>query len=253
MIAIFNRLEDGSHERYGENCIIPDDSNRIEEITDYIKNLIDSIIIGTCGLTMGTCGLTNGEIDNLYMRIANLIAEDYRFFNSEFGFNWETCCRHKGFNALRYYRIYKILCAYENNDFLPILGERFIETCWKSTSIYISPNADVVSPVYVGNNCLISSSCKIEENVMIGSGSKLISSRIHQQDKRNDNNLIILNRNVIVMQNVLIYDRVHISDKIVIGPGNVICKSVHGDEETEKQRHKYITDFRRREIQCVEI
>ena len=196
------------------------------------------------------------------MCIAQRIEEDYLFFNSKFSFSWTECNSHKGFKALEYYRIYKILCNYEDNESLNCLGAELIEQCWQETSIYISPNADVVAPVYIGKDCLITSACKIEKNVIIGSGTKLVSSRIKEPlaNEKEYVSLIVVGKNSIIMQNVFIYDRARLGEYCLIMSNSVVNSSVEinsifnsASKQENLKKQDYFMKLREEEIKCARI
>lgn len=254
--ALFFQLEDNSIIDKKEVSIQNDEYNIRNEIDNFISEKIGSVI------GIESSGVMETEQYNMRMCIAQRIEEDYLFFNNKFSFSWVECNAHQGFRALAYYRIYKILCNYEDNESLNCLGEELIEQCWQETSIYISPNSDVVAPVYIGKDCLITSACKIEKNVIIGSGTKLVSSRLKEPltDEKEYVSLIVIGRNSIVMQNVFIYDRARLGEYCVITPNSVVKSSVEKNSifnSTTKQlnlkKQDYFMKIREEEIKCVRM
>lgn len=234
--ALFLQLEDNSISEENENAIRNDESIVRYEIDAFISEKIGSVI------GIESSGILETEQYNMRMCIAQRIEEDYLFFNEKFSLDWEACKQHQGFKALAYYRIYKILCHYEDNDFLNLLGKELIEKCWNETSIYISPDSDVVAPVYIGKNCLITSACRIEKNVIIGSGTKIVSSRVKEPlaDEKDYISLIVVGRNAIIMQNVLIYDKARLGEYCIINTNSVVRNSVEKNSIFSSSRnHEY--------------
>lgn len=255
--ALFLQLDDSSVEE--DDAFVQTDAGSIrDEIDKFVLKKLGNII------KIETTGMMKAEQDNMRMCIAQRIEKDYQFFNNRFSFNWKECYAHEGFKALAYYRIYKILCSYEDNEFFYMLGRELLDQCWKETSVYISPESDVVAPIYLGKNCIISSACKIEKNVVIGSGTKIISSCIKGVEILNNENdydsLIILGKNSIIMQNVLIYDEAQIGEQCIIKPKSVVkgimekngIYDSNGKQE-EITREDYLLQLRTEEIQCVRI
>lgn len=233
-----------------------DDCNVRDEIGNFISEKIGSVI------GIESSGIMETEQNNMRMCIAQRIEEDYLFFNEKFAFSWQECNTHKGFRALAYYRIYKILCNYEDNETLNFLGEELIEQCWKETSIYISPDSDVVAPVYIGRDCLITSACKIEKNVIVGSGTKLVASRIKRSlaDEKDYISLIVIGKNSIVMQNVFIYDKANLGENCIITSNSVVKSSVEKNsifnsagKQEDLERQDCFMKLREEEIKCVRI
>ncbi|NBH19771.1 hypothetical protein D3Z55_20775 [Clostridiaceae bacterium] len=238
--SLFLQLEDSSQERALERKKKADDLNknvkskihnresRMRDIEKFISKNLDKI------LGEETCGIIVSEKESIYMRIANLIEEDFALYNEKFKLDWDECNQHKGFKALKFYRMYKILCDYEDNESLNELGKELIQKCWKETSIYISPESNIVAPIYLGKNCLVTSACWIEKNVIIGHNTKIISSRLKSTYKEseyeyNDNendgenfSLISIKANTLIMPNTLIYDIAHIDGDCVISSMSVL-------------------------------
>lgn len=276
--SIFLQLEDSSQERQKQereqyqhssshNKTVTSSKDRMIDIESFISEKLGKI------LEEETCGIVAEEKNSIYMRIATLIEEDFIYYNAHFKLNWEECKEHNGFKALRYYRMYKILCDYKDNDSLNELGQALIQECWKETLIYISPDANIVAPVYIGKNCLITSSCWIEQNVMVGHGTKILSSRIRSDlTTKNDDgdekvfSLIRIKSNTIIMPNSLIYDAARIEENCIISTSSVVREDIKKTQifingipkpiDTEcisDMLTRYIEQLRKDESECARI
>lgn len=271
LIAVFLQLEDSSYVRFKETTY--KDKSTAPSVGNDVVSDIDEFIAECLGRVLDeeTSGIVSEEKNSIYMRITTLIHEDYLFYNKKFNLSWEECDKHNGFMALKYYRMYKILYDYEDNDCLNELGQALVKECWKKTLIYISPDANIVAPVYIGNNCLITSSCWIERNVIIGHGTKILSSRIKaEQDMKKANkeifSLIKIYADTIIMPNCLIYDAANIKKDCIISSLSVVMEDIEKAhifingipqpidlEDTPNIYENFIKQLREDELICVRI
>ncbi len=252
--SLFFQLDESSTKKNSTADIQYDDYDFRSDIYNYISEKLGNMI------GIETTGITEDEHNNMRMQIAQRIEADYHFFNEELLFSWKECNLHQGFRALQYYRIYKMLCNYEGNEALNSRGRELIEECWQETSIYISPDSDVVAPVYIGKDCIITSACKVEKKVIIGSGTKLISSRVTKTLEKRHASSIDIKRNTLIMQNVLIYDKARIGEYCVITPGSVISflekdysKGKPNSNMKKQEYNDYILELREEERKCIRI
>lgn len=254
--SLFFQLDESSTKKNSAADIQYDDYDFRSDIYNYISEKLGNMI------GIETTGITEDEHNNMRMQIAQRIEADYHFFNEELLFSWKECNMHQGFRALQYYRIYKMLCNYEGNEALNSRGRELIEECWHETSIYISPDSDVVAPVYIGKDCIITSACKVEKKVIIGSGTKLISSHVTKTLEKRNASSIDIKRNTLIMQNVLIYDKARIGEYCVIAPGSVISflekdgkysKGRPNSNMKEQEYNDYILELREEERKCIRM